>query len=301
MISQEEFSRAQKAFLEYLRSIKQFSAHTIRAYRADIDAFFGFMQKHRQPCDKYLLRKYLGQLHERYSRQTVLRKLASLRGFFRYAEKKKWIQRDPTEQLSSPKREKKLPIVISYQEVETLFSQPDVATYLGLRDRVMMELLYSSALRLSEVVGLNLQDFHEKKYLLNVLGKGKKQRIVPVTKTAAQWLNRYLQDPMRHRDDKEHKAQQDPSAIFLNKWGKRITTRSVDRIFKCYLTKTGLSACITPHTIRHTIATHWLERGMDLKTIQILLGHQSLSTTTIYTQVSVELKRQVYDQTHPRA
>ena len=136
---------------------------------------------------------------------------------------------------------------------------------------------------------------------MNIFGKGKKQRTALVTQTAAEWVLRYLRDPERGLDTKEHKAEQDKAAIFLNRWGKRLTARSVDRQFAAYLKQSGLSEAITPHTIRHTIATHWLEKGMDLKTIQLLLGHTCLSTTTIYTQVSMKLKRDVYDKTHPRA
>ena len=132
-------------------------------------------------------------------------------------------------------------------------------------------------------------------------GKGKKERVIPITKTAASWIVNYLSHAERGLDTPEHKAEEDEQAIFLNKWGKRITVRSVDRGFKDYLSKSGLAAKATPHTIRHTIATHWLEKGMDLKTIQTLLGHSSLATTTIYTQVSPKLKKEVYDKAHPLA
>ena len=172
-------------------------------------------------------------------------------------------------------------------------TQPDIANYLGLRDRAMMELFYSSGLRLSEMTGLSKGDFDEKNLILNIFGKGKKQRQTPITKTAAEWLLRYLNAPEREAKD--------PKALFLNHRGKRLTPRSVDRNFVHYLKASGLSRRITPHTIRHTIATHWLENGMDLKTIQMLLGHNSLATTTIYTHVSTKLKREVYDKTHPRA
>ena len=172
-------------------------------------------------------------------------------------------------------------------------NQPDTSNYLGFRDRVIMELFYSSGLRLSEVAGLNRRDFDEKSLVLNIFGKGKKQRQAPITETAVNWVVQYLNHP--ERDEK------DPEAIFLNRFGKRITSRSIDRNFERYLRSSGLSVRITRHTIRHTIATHWLENGMDLKTIQMLLGHTSLTTTTIYTHVSSKLKRQVYDKTHPRA
>ena len=158
-----------------------------------------------------------------------------------------------------------------------------------------MELFYSSGLRLSELVGLNRRDFDSRNQILTIFGKGKKQRQSPITETAAKWLVDYLNHPERGE------VEQDKQAVFLNRWGKRLSARSVDRNFAAYLKASGLSERVTPHTIRHTIATHWLENGMNLKTIQLLLGHTSLSTTTIYTHVSPKLKRAVYDKTHPRA
>ncbi len=157
---------------------------------------------------------------------------------------------------------------LSYAQVERLFEQPDTSDYLGFRDRCIMELFYSSGLRISELVGLNRQDFDARNFRLRVIGKGKKERIVPITQTAAKWLKEYLDHPWNRAREVDEKA------IFLNKWGKRLTARSVDRKFEEYLKASGLVGKITPHTIRHTIATHWFEKGMDLKTIQVLLGHQ---------------------------
>jgi integrase/recombinase XerC len=205
------------------------------------------------------------------------------------------------EEIESPKLGKRIPGILAYDQVERLFSQPDTTDYLGFRDRCIMELLYSSALRISELTGLNREDLDSRNQRLRVRGKGKKERIVPITKTATQWIHDYLNHPERMLDSNRHQAQIDPHAIFLNKWGQRLSVRSIDRHFKDYLRHSGLAATITPHTIRHTIATHWLEKGMDLKTIQTLLGHSSLATTTIYTQVSMGLKRQVYNKAHPLA
>jgi integrase/recombinase XerC len=156
-------------------------------------------------------------------------------------------------------------------------------------------------LRDSELAGLNRCDFDEKNRILQILGKGKKERHIPITQSAAKWISDYLNHPQREVNGKSHRAQQDVGAIFLNKWGSRITVRSVDRNFAKYLKASGLPSSVTPHTIRHTIATHWLEKGMDLKTIQVLLGHSSLGTTMIYTKVSTRLKKEVYDKAHPRA
>jgi integrase/recombinase XerC len=164
-----------------------------------------------------------------------------------------------------------------------------------------MELFYSSGLRVSELVALNREDFEKENLLLKLQGKGKKERIVPITKNASEWIQAYLDHAERHQEIHGHMAQVDSQAIFLNRLGTRLTTRSVDRNFDRYLTASGLAGTVTPHTIRHTIATHWLDNGMDLKTIQVLLGHSSLATTTIYTQVSKNLKKKVHDEAHPRA
>ncbi|MBS0626159.1 MAG: tyrosine recombinase XerC [Verrucomicrobia bacterium] len=319
-----DFFQAACRFLFHLKIVKAVSSHTIRGYALDLNGFLEFAEqelfgKSESPLiraelptlsgklaipdiSKRLIRRYLSHLYEKKAKnRTVLRRISALRSLYKYAVKEKFIAENPMEEIDSPKREKRLPVSISYAQVEHLFAQPDLTSYLGLRDRAILELFYSSGLRLSELAGLNRRDFDEKKRVLRIFGKGKKQRQTPITQTAAQWILDYLNHPERHQETKEHKAESDAQAIFLNKWGKRLTVRSIDRNFSDYLKASGLSERITPHTIRHTIATHWLENGMDLKTIQMLLGHSSLSTTTIYTHVSPKLKREVYDKTHPRA
>ncbi len=300
----EEFQNVfqlKEKYLAHLDLGKNLSEHSLRAYRTDIEKFLRFWESQNLPLSKRLLRNYLAKLHASQKRSSLLRQVSSLRSFFRFCHKNKAIDQDPMEDFESPKKEKKLPTALSYERILALFQKPELTSYLGFRDRTMMELFYSSGLRLSELINLNKNDFHPKRLLLNVLGKGKKQRIIPLTKTAAKWLLDYLHHKMRHQDTKKHQKEKDLSAIFLNKWGQRISSRSVDRKFQKYLRESGFSEKITPHTIRHTIATHWLENGMDLKTIQTLLGHASLATTTIYTHVSSKLKREVYDKTHPRA
>lgn len=284
--------KAVERFLSHLSLSKGASPHTIRGYRLDLISFLTFVGG--EGGSKRTVRRYLAHLHEKQaSTRTVLRHLSSLRSFYRHALREKWVTENPLAEIDSPKKEKRLPSCITYDQVQHLFNQPDTAHYLGFRDRAIMELFYSSGLRLSEVTGLNRRDFDSKGLVLNIFGKGKKQRQAPITQTAADWLNRYLNHPERNEKDSQ--------AIFLNKWGTRLSPRSVDRNFAAYLKRSGLSERVTPHTIRHTIATHWLEQGMDLKTIQMLLGHISLATTTIYTHVSPKLKREVYDKTHPRA
>lgn len=308
-MAEHEFCQKKILFLQYLQTVKNASSHTVRNYEIDLEQFYAFLLGFfaEKPwslssLEKRVIRAYLAHLHEKENKKrTILRKLSSLRSFCIYLVREKVLITSPLEGVLRPKLEKSVPVSLVYDQVERLFAGPDIGSYLGLRDRSMMELFYSSGLRISELVSLNRSSIDKTQSVVRVLGKGKKERIVPVTKTALEWIERYLEDPRRYLDSSEHKAEVDTNAIFLNKWGKRITMRSIDRNFSAYLRASGLVGKITPHTIRHTIATHWLEKGMDLKTIQVLLGHSSLATTTIYTHVSTRLKKDVYNKTHPMA
>ncbi|NGX43399.1 MAG: Tyrosine recombinase XerC, partial [Chlamydiae bacterium] len=306
-------------FIKHLKITKHASEHTVRNYAIDMNALKIYLEKewltnyksdelpdkihYNTPyekrwtgkddllpiakIDRKCIRGFLAYLNTNHcSKRTIVRKLSSLRTFFKWAFSEGLIKINPTEELESPKIEKRIPYSLNFSEIQKLFDQPDTDTYLGFRDRSIMELFYSSGLRVSELVALNRSNFDPKSLLLKVRGKGKKERIVPITKNAANWIQSYLNHPERHREIEGHLPENDPEAIFLNKLGTRLTTRSVDRKFDKYLTISGLARKVTPHTIRHTIATHWLENGMDLKTIQEILGHRSLSTTTIYTQVN---------------
>lgn len=320
-------------FLNYLKIIKNFSEHTIRNYAIDLNTFKSFLEKtlfkpdellpdkiiydqnyEERPnknldhllvlegIDRRTIRSFLADLHrQKAHKKTIVRRLSSLRTFFRFAFKQSLIKFNPAEDLETPKILKKIPPSLSYEQVQQLFSQPDLSTYLGFRDRAIMELFYSSGLRVSELASLDREDVDLNTLMMKLKGKGKKERMVPITSNAAKWIKEYLEHPERFLDNEEHKCENDPQAIFLNKHGTRLSVRSIDRSFDKFLKASGLAGKITPHTIRHTIATHWLENGMDLKTIQVILGHSSLATTTIYTQVSNKLKKNVYDKTHPRA
>lgn len=311
-------------FLEHLSVVKNASTHTIRNYAIDLNDFKSFLErdlKTKTPkidldfrlkdftesielhsIDKRTLRAFLAKLSaEKKNKRTIVRRLSSLRSFFKYAFSQKLIPHNPAEDLETPKLDKKIPTSLTYDHVLRLFEQPDTTTYLGFRDRAIIELFYSSGLRVSELVSLNRSDFDPKNLLVKLKGKGRKERIIPITKNAAEWIQKLLDHPERHQEVNGHLAEKDHEAIFINKLGTRLTPRSVDRNFDRYLTESGLAGKVTPHTIRHTIATHWLENGMDLKTIQVILGHSSLSTTTIYTQVSTSLKKKVYNEAHPRA
>ncbi|MGA8164923.1 MAG: tyrosine recombinase XerC [Waddliaceae bacterium] len=321
-------------FLKHLKVAKNASEHTIRNYAVDLNALKSYLEKEWHPnlredelpdkirhhlpfekrwtgkdgllsldkIDRRTIRGFLANLNAmRCSKRTIVRRLSSLRTFFRWSVIEQLIKVNPTEELDSPKIDKKIPYSLTYNQVEKFFDQPNTETLLGFRDRTTMELFYSSGLRVSELVALNRQDFDQVNLLMKIRGKGKKERIVPLTKTAAEWICAYLQHPERDREVNGHLAQDDPDAIFLNRMGTRLTARSVDRKFDLYLRASGLAGKLTPHTLRHTIATHWLENGMDLKTIQALLGHRSLSTTTIYTKVNTTLKKKVHREAHPRA
>jgi integrase/recombinase XerC len=295
-------------FLEYLTVIKNASPHTIRNYSIDLKLLNEYLCKNTSSAiklstiDRRNIRGFLAHLTAaRLNKKTIGRRLSSLRTFFKFAYEQKLIPADPSEALDTPKIEKKIPNYLTYDHMKKLFEMPDISSLLGVRDRAMMELFYSSGLRVSELVAMNRQDFDRKALLIKVKGKGKKERIVPITQTAAHWITSYLENPERYLDVKSHRAEIDPQAIFLNKWGERLSARSVDRNFALYLKRSGLAGKTTPHTIRHTIATHWLENGMDLKTIQLMLGHSSLAATTIYTKVSSNLKQKVYNIAHPRA
>lgn len=328
------FIQACYHFLEHLKILNQASEHTLRNYTIDLNTFKTYLEKNWLPdhkenqlpekishkhsyidreksldhllelgqLDRTMIRGFLAALsHKREKKRTIARRFSSLRSFFRYCQNQKFLLINPTADLQNPKLNRKLPPSLTYDQIKILFSQPDISTYLGFRDRAIMELFYSSGLRVSELVALNRADFDPLNLTVKLRGKGKKERITPITKNATHWIKTYLDHPDRYNNSTNHLAEVDKEAIFLNKLGTRLTTRSIDRNFSYYFSQSGLAGIITPHTIRHTIATHWLENGMDLKTIQVLLGHSSPTTTTIYTQVSAKLKKKVYDQTHPRA
>lgn len=298
-----DFYLATDEYLKYIEVVKNFSKHTLYNYKIDLHRFRTFFYKKKAitQLSKKDIRLYLTSLRdEGLSKRTVCRHLSAIRSFFKYLMQGKVLQTNPLDGIFSPKLDKPIPHILSYREVEHFFAQPQIGEYLGFRDRCMMELFYSSALRVSELVYLNRRDVDLANRTLRIKGKGGKQRLVPVTENAAKWLKEYLNHPKRFEEGKPHR-EKDHEALFLNKWGKRLGARSITRMFVRYLLMSGIAAKVTPHAIRHTIATHWLERGMDLKTIQVILGHRLLATTTIYTKVSTRLKRQVYEEAHPAA
>ena len=299
------------SFIDYLRSQKGYSDHTVKNYQVDLEHFLNFLadkeksagKKETAPAlesiDFLVIREYLGRLYGRYKRTTIARKLSAIRSFFYYLERKGLIRSNPAADISSPKRGKYIPTHLPVDEMFRLLEGPDRAKPLGLRDLAILEMLYSCGIRVSELSGLNLSSIDFDQRLVKVVGKGNKERIVPFGKKALRAIEEYIEAtrPLRK------KAQKDPqdAPLFINFRGGRLTTRSIGRIVKKYATQCGLMTEITPHSLRHTFATHLLDGGADLRSVQELLGHASLSTTQKYTHVSLEKLMEVYDKAHPRS
>ncbi len=235
--------------------------------------------------------------NQNYSKSTIARKLATLRSFYKFCMRRGYISVHPLATIRTPKQEKSLPKFLEVDEINKLLSTPDSSTLLGCRDRAMLEVLYSTGVRVSELVGLNIEDVDFSARTILIRGKGRKQRISPVGQTAMVALHRYLE--MRRADARS--ANFDPNSLFVNKHGQRLSTRSVRRKLDKYLTECGMDPTISPHTLRHSFATHMLNNGADLRSVQELLGHQSLSTTQVYTHLTTPRLKQAYDEAHPRS
>jgi len=293
-------------FLNYLTYEKNVSINTVEAYRSDLESFVQFL------CEEYLtiprdqldwsavdhltIRAYLAHLSRRkMSRASTARHLSALRSMFKYLMREGVVEKNPARVVATPKREKQLPSVMQPADVALLLEQPDVSVPLGTRDLAWLELLYASGLRISELVGIDLDHIELKARLVKVRGKGNKERIVPFGRKAEAALRAYL--PIRA----DLVQDRDESALFVNYRGERITTRSVRRLFDGYLRGASMRAGISPHTLRHSFATHLLNSGADLRAIQELLGHASLSTTQKYTHLNDWQLIEVYRKAHPRA
>jgi len=232
-----------------------------------------------------------------YSKSTVARKLATLRSFYKFCMRRGYVKAHPLAAIRTPKQEKRLPKFLEVADITKLLATPDANTLLGARDRAMLEVLFSTGVRVSELVALNFPDVDFEGGVIRVRGKGKKQRTTPIGPTAIAGIHRYLE--LRRADARS--ASFDPNALFVNKHGQRLSTRSVRRKLDKYLTESGLDPTISPHTLRHSFATHMLNNGADLRSVQELLGHQSLSTTQVYTHLTTPRLKAVYDDAHPRS
>jgi len=302
-------------YLEYLRYQRNASPHTIRNYSSDLEQFYSFLTHspdgNPRPApeldqiDNLTIREFLGGMYERKNRKSsVARKLATVRSFMKFLSVEGAIALNPAKIVASPKQENRLPEYMTVDAITSLIEAPDTGTDAGKRDRAILELLYGAGLRAGELVGLNLGDISLGEGLVRVVGKGRKERIVPFGSRAAEALQSYLQ--VRGKQIKAGKlpAKEKTSAaeaVFLNLRGGRLTSRSVGNIVDHHVGKLSQRLKVHPHTLRHTFATHMLNAGADLRAIQELLGHESLSTTQKYTHVSIEQLVRVYQSCHPRA
>ncbi|KAB0671480.1 tyrosine recombinase XerC [Oryzomonas sagensis] len=286
------------AFCAYLETERNVSPHTLAAYRRDLEQLAAFAAKERGDdvsageVDHLLLRRYLALLGKTAKKSSIGRKLAAVRTFFRFLLRRGEIDKNPAELTATPKREQRLPFHLDIDQATALMEAPTADEKYVLRDRAILELLYSSGLRVSELTGLDIGDLDQASGMVRVMGKGGKERIVPVGSRAIQAIGEYLA---------QRGELAGSGALFLNTRGQRINRRSVTRIVDTHVGRVAAFKHISPHTLRHTFATHMLEGGADLRAIQELLGHASLSTTQKYTHVGIDRLMEVYDKAHPKA
>jgi len=305
-------------FIEYLDGERNFSAHTIRGYRADLLMFCRFLAADRETCDlsadelpavselpppREMTRRIMsaGPLEVRamlavlrnsgLSKSTIARKLAAVRSFYRFLVRIGKLEASPVSVVRTPRQDKRLPKCLDIEQIEALLAAPDCDTLLGARDKAIIETIYSAGLRVSELVALNIEDLDEFSEVLRIAGKGKKERLCPLGSKAIEAIGHYL--PMRRA------GQSGP--LFINRHGTRISDRSVRRKLDKYLLAAGIDPGVSPHTLRHSFATHMLNAGADLRSVQELLGHSSLSTTQIYTHLTTRRLKEVYQKAHPLA
>ncbi len=282
-------------FLRYLRHEKNTSPHTERSYQSDLEQFLDFLgDGDLAAVDHRRLRQFIAHLMTLgVGKASVARKLSTLRTFFKYLNRQGVLKENPARLVATPRREKRLPAVLTVDDARRLMEAPGEKSAGGLRDRAVLETLYSTGIRASELVGMNHEDIDRHDRLIRVRGKGRRERVVPVGEKALDAINAYLQS--------KTPAPVDPSAVFSGPSGKRLTVRTVQRILENYRKKLDLLQKASPHTLRHSFATHLLESGADLRAIQELLGHASLSTTQRYTHLNLDSLMDVYDRTHPKA
>jgi integrase/recombinase XerC len=314
-------------FLDYLKFEKHFSEHTAKCYNADLGQFCQYLSgegshsseswsggnntggsiatQTETKIEQLLLsittdvvRAFMAVLNDKqYSKSTIARKLATLRSFYKFLVKRGHLSTNPVMAVRTPKQEKKLPKFLEYEQVKKLIETPPTDNWLGARDRAIMETLYSTGVRVSELVGLNIDDVDFLSEVLHIRGKGKKERLTPIGSSSLQAIQHYME--FRNKRAQSN-GNFDPKVLFVNKHGRRLSTRSVRRKMDKYLKIAGLDPSISPHTLRHSFATHMLNNGADLRSVQELLGHQSLSTTQIYTHLTTKKLKEVYDNAHPR-
>lgn len=294
-------------FLNHMRVEKSASSLTLVSYRSDLSQFFKFIaDKYETPREEISgelfnhksVREYLTYLQQQgMSRATMARKLAALRSFVRYLCRENVLSGNPIAAVATPKQDKKLPRFLYPVEIEMLITAPDIKSTAGKRDRAVLETLYATGIRVSELVGIDLKDMDLPNAIVKVRGKGNKERIVPLGRKATESLTVYINDA---RVSFARKAPEGSNALFLNKYGKRLSDRSIRNILNKYVEEVALNQKVNPHMLRHSFATHLLNNGADLRSVQELLGHVKLSTTQIYTHLTRENIKNVHNETHPR-
>jgi integrase/recombinase XerC len=287
-------------FLSYLKIEKNYSPHTLRSYESDLLQFASFLGNKAtiEAVDHLFIRSFLTHLYARNKRSSIGRKIASIRSFFRYLVKRGFLPHNPAELVSSPKQEKFLPTFLPVDEIFALVESPKGNNFITLRDRAILEVLYSCGLRVGELVAMNTDSIDFPLGIARVLGKGSKERIVPVGKRALEALKEYMG---KSEKVTRKSSVQDAKPLFLNSRGGRLSARSVERLVGKYGELAGLFKHVYPHALRHTFATHLLDMGADLRSVQEMLGHVSLSTTQKYTHVGLDKLMAVYDSAHPKA
>lgn len=291
-------------FLRHLQRERDASEHTVKAYREDLSALADYLadENGRTPDPPQItvpdLRGYMAALGEAgYAKSSVSRRMAAVRSFFRFARREGWVATSPAEALRNPRKSQKLPHFLSSEEVARLLDAPPANKPQGLRDRAILETLYSAGLRVSELVGASDGDLDMEQGLLHVRGKGRKERLTPLGSYATGAIEAWL--AKRNLSADAPRGEETP--LFTNRFGTRLTTRSVARLLEKHLATAGLDPRTSPHTLRHSFATHLLDRGADIRSVQELLGHSSLVTTQVYTHVSSRSLREAYEKAHPRA
>ena len=287
-------------FINYLKYEKKYSNFTIKNYQRDLEYFLLFLDDNKitniENVNYQMIRKYLIHLHDhKYSKKTVARYISSLRTFFKFLCNENIIKNNPTVLISNPKLDKKLPNFLYTNDLEKLLSTPVEDNKIGIRDNLILELLYSTGIRVSELVNIKVKDINFSDRRIKILGKGNKERYVIFGTICENKLNNYLKKSRNILNIKNSEY------LILNNNGNQITTRYIEIIMKKYQKLAGIEVNVTPHTLRHTFATHLLDGGADLKTVQELMGHESLSSTQVYTHITSERLRNVYSKTHPRA
>ncbi len=290
-------------FMDYLRVEKNASVYTIKSYREDLSQLMMFLASGKELNVKdvsnisyNLLRHFLAYLQKKgYTKVTLVRKVSSLRTFFRFLSRQNYIKSNPTLYLITPKAGKKLPDFLDVAEIDNLLSIPKSDSFIGLRDKTILEVLYTTGIRVGELVALNLNDLDYLGGVIKVIGKGRKERLVPLGTGVVRIIRNYLDIRDKIKDINNNRS------LFVNTRGKRISARSIRRRVTYYIKLTGIRKKVSPHTLRHSFATHLLNAGADLRAVQEMLGHVSLSTTQVYTHVTTERLKKVYAKAHPRA